>query len=125
MENESNLKNFSRKSNTLCLHRVKFWSFQTEASADLIKVMKTGFKILKRINNANKRWDQLQEIIPNIPDSLKLYANFHLYVLNNKTPFKTLFDKSNDYLLTKNYRYNAFNQVSVARSIFLNDGHHC
>ena len=127
IEYESNFKVFEKKLKKVAALHSQLWSLLSEESPDYHNVKTTGFKILKILNKVSKLWNKLQNIVANIPGTLRLYANFYLYVLNDKTEYKTLFDRSNDYILTRNNlgKFKGFGQSTNDRCNFAADGTPC
>jgi len=127
MEYDYVFKSFTKKMEKVGLLHAQLWSLLGEESPDLSKVQKAGFQILHYIDNITKLWQKMQQIATNIPKSLKLYANFNIFVLNDKEAYKTFVAKANDYSLTHANinKYKIFSQSMGDRCNFAADGTAC
>jgi len=102
MQYDDTYKIFIEKLNHASLLHVQLWSYLSEDSPDLVKVKNTGFHILRLIKQVSSLWSKLQSLIPNVPASLRDYANFHMYVLNDQETGKRLIGKSSNYMVIRN-----------------------
>ena len=127
IEYERNLKMLEEKLNRVALLHSQLWSSLIEESPDYQKVRDTGFKALDLLYKIEAMWDKLQSIAPNVSKALKLYANFHLYVLNDKKGYEALTNRSNDYMIVRNFPtgFKGLGQSSEGRCNFIGDGSPC
>jgi PAS domain-containing protein len=106
IEYERDFREFEKKLNYAALLHSQLWSSLIEDSPDYHKVKITEFKILELLHKIERMWNKLQSIASNVSKTLKFYANFHLYVLNDKKNYETLTNRSNDYMIVRNFASN-------------------
>lgn len=125
MEYKRNFDMLEKRLHRTALLHSQLWSFLIEGSPDYYKIKSTGFKILELLGKIEKVWDKLQSIVPNVSKTLKLYANFHLYVLNDKTEYEILVNRSNDYMVARNFPGRYKGLAAEEQCNFSGDGTPC
>lgn len=98
---ENIFQQFKRKIEKICLLYSQFWSMLQEESPDMFEFMQVGFKILLFDESITKMWTNLQLISANIPKTLRLYAGYLHFVVNDKENGKILLAKAEDFTLLK------------------------
>jgi hypothetical protein len=89
---ETNLKNLEDKVGEATSLYTQFITVLLEPQPTLSKLALFGFKTCAVLRVIQTHWDVLQSIYPNSPISLRIYAFFKFYVLNDKTAARIHFN---------------------------------
>lgn len=80
---------------TALLH-FEFWNHLQEDSPDLKRLSDLGTRIDQQLKIVEFHWDKMQQIYPNTPKAVKLYAMFLIEVVNDKEAGNELLQKAKD-----------------------------
>ena len=122
VEYEKSLKQFEEFLKYCCLMHTQFWSNLSEESPDFLKVRYAGFEIIKKLRIISRLWERLQGMISNIPNTIYLFANFNLYVCNDKEVYNQLIKKMRNNNQDAMNKYKFFNKLSKNQSNLSDDG---
>ncbi|MDR3548799.1 MAG: PAS domain-containing protein [Candidatus Pacebacteria bacterium] len=94
---ETQLTHFRAKIEKTGILHLQIWSLLLDDSPDLSKILSYGFKVEELVAEIESHWEIIQEINPNVPKVLKLYAKFNKEILNDKETGTALSDRAKDY----------------------------
>jgi len=93
MAYESHYCQFKEKIEKSGIMHVQFWGMLLDEVPDLSKLRNLGYKIEDVIYELDHHWNKMQELDPDVPKVLKLYATFMEQVLNDKETSNSLTER--------------------------------